>query len=79
MKVQKPRIFHSSLRGVGAQAIRDEYETGNYDTSNGPDAIDLLEPKLYELYGKEKTNQILHSHDPQWSGEILDEATLAKT
>ena len=72
---QGPETTKEELLKQYAQAIRDEYETGNYDTSNGPDAIDLLEPKLYELYGKEKTNQILHSHDPQWSGEILDEAT----
>ena len=71
---QGPETTKEELLRQYAQAIRDEYETGNYDTSNCPDAIDLLEPKLYEFYGKEKTNQILHSHDPQWSGEILDEA-----
>ncbi len=34
-----------------------------------------LKHKLYELYGVEKTNQILHSNDPQWSEDELDEAT----
>ena len=44
---QGPETTKEELLRQYAQEIRDEYDTGNYDTSNGPDAIDLLEPKLY--------------------------------